>query len=43
MRVVPVWAGEAIDLITESLSATDVVRTMASDAEDALRRILHET
>jgi len=43
MRVVPVWAGEAIDLITESLSATDVVRTMASEAEDALRRILRET
>jgi nitronate monooxygenase len=43
MRVVPVWASEAIDLITESLSATDVVRTMASDAEDTLRRILHHT
>jgi nitronate monooxygenase len=42
MRVVPVWAGEAIDLITESLSATDVVRTMASDAEDTLRRILRQ-
>ncbi len=43
MRVVPVWAGEAIDLITEFVSATDVVRTMVSDAEGALRRILHET
>jgi nitronate monooxygenase len=42
MRVVPVWAGEATDLITESLSATDVVRTMASDAEDTLRRILRQ-
>ena len=42
MRVVPVWAGEAIDLITESLSAADVVRIMASDSEDALRRILRE-
>jgi nitronate monooxygenase len=42
MRVVPVWAGEATDLITESLSATDVVRIMASDAEDTLRRILRE-
>jgi hypothetical protein len=28
---------------TESLSAADVVRTMASDAEDTLRRILQET
>jgi NAD(P)H-dependent flavin oxidoreductase YrpB (nitropropane dioxygenase family) len=43
MRVVPVWAGEAIDLITESLSATDVVRTMVSDAEETLRRILNQT
>jgi len=43
MRVVPVWASEAIDMITESLSAADVVRTMASDAEDTLRRILQET
>jgi nitronate monooxygenase len=43
MRVVPVWAGEAIDLITESLSATEVVRTMVSDAEEALRRILNQT
>jgi hypothetical protein len=43
MRVVPVWAREAIDLITKSLSATDVVRTMVSDAEDVLRRIFHET
>ena len=42
MRVVPVWAGEAIDLITESLSAADVVRIMASDSENALRRILRE-
>lgn len=42
MRVVPVWAGEAIDLITESLSAADVVGIMASDAENTLRRILHE-
>jgi len=43
MRVIPVWAGEAIDLITESLSATEVVRTMVSDAEEALRRILNQT
>jgi nitronate monooxygenase len=41
MRAVPVWAGEAIDLITESLSAADIVGTMATDAETALRRVLH--
>jgi len=29
--------------MTESLSVTDVVRTMASEAEDALRRILRVT
>jgi nitronate monooxygenase len=40
MRVTPVWASEAIDLITESNSAEDIVRTMAADAENALRRIL---
>jgi nitronate monooxygenase len=40
MRVLAVWAGEAIDLITESRSAEDIVRTMATEAEDALRRIL---
>lgn len=42
MRVVPVWAGESIDLITESLSAADVVGAMAADAEDVLRRLLSE-
>jgi nitronate monooxygenase len=31
VRVVPVWAGGSIDLITESLSATHVVRLMASE------------
>jgi hypothetical protein len=39
MEVVPVWASEAIDLITESWSAVDLVRTMASGAEDAIRAI----
>jgi nitronate monooxygenase len=39
MRVVPVWAGEGIDLITECLPAADVVRIMAAEAEAALRRI----
>ena len=43
MRVVPVWASEAIDLITERRSAADVVRVMAADAEDALGRILEGT
>lgn len=43
MRVVPVWASEAIDLITESRSAADVVRAMAVDAEGALGRILGGT
>jgi nitronate monooxygenase len=42
MRAVPVWASEAIDLITESRSAVDIVRQMAADAENALRRILDD-
>jgi len=40
MGVVPVWASEAIDLITDCHSAADIVRVMAADAEDALRRAL---
>ncbi len=40
MGVVPVWAGEAIDLITESHSAGEIVHHMATDAEAILRRIL---
>jgi nitronate monooxygenase len=32
----PVWAGEAIDLITDVPSATDLVSTMARQAADAL-------
>jgi hypothetical protein len=40
MRAVAVWASEAIDLITESKSAADIVAIMAKGAEDALRRIL---
>jgi len=40
MHAVPVWAGEAIDLITESRSAADIVQTMATSAETALRRVL---
>jgi len=34
----PVWAGEAVDLITDLPSAADLVATLAAQAEDALRR-----
>ena len=34
----PVWAGEAVDLITDLPSAADLVTTLASQAEDALAR-----
>ncbi|WP_232383174.1 NAD(P)H-dependent flavin oxidoreductase [Actinomadura violacea] len=34
----PVWAGEAVDLITDLPSAEDLVRTMATEAHDALAR-----
>jgi nitronate monooxygenase len=40
MRAVSVWASEAIDLITESHSATDIVQVIANDAEGVLRGIL---
>jgi nitronate monooxygenase len=40
MRAVAVWASEAIDLITESQSAADIVQEMASDAEAILSWIL---
>jgi hypothetical protein len=43
MRAVSVWASEAIDLITETHSAAEIVNVMAQDAEDALRRILERT
>jgi nitronate monooxygenase len=43
MRVVPVWTSEAIDLISESHSAADIVRHIAADAEAALRKILDRT
>ncbi|WP_049573295.1 NAD(P)H-dependent flavin oxidoreductase [Streptomyces sp. SBT349] len=32
----PVWAGEAVDLITDLPSAADLVTTLATEAEDAL-------
>jgi nitronate monooxygenase len=38
LAVVPVWASEAIDLITELASATDLVGTLAEEAEQALAR-----
>lgn len=34
----PVWAGEAIDLITDLSSAADLVTTLATQAEEALAR-----
>ncbi|WP_327588317.1 nitronate monooxygenase [Nonomuraea sp. NBC_00507] len=34
----PVWAGEAVDLITDLPSAEDLVTAMATQAEDALNR-----
>jgi nitronate monooxygenase len=40
MDVVAVWAGEAIDLITEAQSASDMVGTMAALAEESIRHIL---
>lgn len=40
MHAVAVWASEAIDLITESQSACEIVHHMATDAEAILRRIL---
>lgn len=40
MSAVPVWASEAIDLITGIASAEDLVGQMAADAETALVRAL---
>ncbi|GIH80061.1 NAD(P)H-dependent flavin oxidoreductase [Planobispora longispora] len=34
----PVWAGEAVDLVTDRPSAADLVATLAAQAEDALNR-----
>ncbi|MFB9839868.1 nitronate monooxygenase, partial [Actinoallomurus acaciae] len=34
----PVWAGEAVDLITDLPSAADLVTTLAEQAEQALAR-----
>jgi nitronate monooxygenase len=40
LAVVPVWAGEAVDLITELTPAADLVARIAAEAEEAL---LHAT
>jgi len=37
---VPVWAGEAIDLITDLPPAADLVGVLAAQAEEALARVL---
>jgi nitronate monooxygenase len=36
LSVVPIWASEAIDLITDLLPAADLVATIAAQAEEAL-------
>ncbi len=36
--IVPVWAGEAIDLITDLASAADLVALIVRQAEEALGR-----
>jgi nitronate monooxygenase len=38
LAVTPVWASEAIDLVTEIVPAAELVGILAADAEDALRR-----
>jgi len=40
LGAVTVWASEAIDLITESQSAGEIVHDMVADAEATMRRIL---
>src|SRR5262245_457813 len=39
LDAVPVWAGEAIDLITDLPPATDLVALIAAEAEEALARV----
>ena len=36
MTVVPIWAGEAVDLITEITPASEIVAALALGAEVAL-------
>lgn len=40
MSAVPVWAGEAVDLITDVSPAAGLVARLAADAETALARVL---
>lgn len=35
----PVWAGEAVDLITSLSSAADLVTELSRDAEAAVKRV----
>ena len=37
--VVPIWAGEGIDLITELSSASDLVGALVAEAEGAIGRV----
>jgi nitronate monooxygenase len=37
--VVPIWAGEGIDLITELSSASDLVGALVGEAEDAIGKV----
>lgn len=37
--VVPIWAGEGIDLINELSSATELVSALITEAEEAIARI----
>jgi nitronate monooxygenase len=37
--VLPIWAGEGIDLITEIASATDLVHRLVTEAEEAVAKI----
>jgi nitronate monooxygenase len=37
--VLPIWASEAIGLITDMTPAADLVTTIAAEAEAALRRL----
>ena len=38
--VVPIWAGEGIDLITERSSASDLVSALVGEAEAAIEKSL---
>ena len=42
MDAVAVWAGEAIDLITETQAAGEIVAAMVARAEEAIRGIVRD-